>query len=107
MSRNSSKQLCEFSALINGLNWLRPNKMANCNICGEEATVYVDGHPLSPACDHKRDSVHALWEQVKLAKADHLALSNQFDQLNREVISGSHGIGTLIRYTRSSGLDRR
>jgi hypothetical protein len=81
--------------------------MANCNICGEEATVYVDGHPLSPACDHKRDSVHALWEQVKLAKADHLALSNQFDQLNREVVSGSHGIGTLIRYTRSSGLERR
>jgi len=81
--------------------------MANCNICGEEATVYVDGHPLCPACDHKRGSVNALWEQVKLAKADHLALSNQFDQLNREVDPDRTACGTLIRYSRSSGLDRR
>jgi hypothetical protein len=66
--------------------------MANCNICGEETTVYVDGQPLCPACDQKHDSVHALWEQVKLARADHLALSNQFDELNREVVSGSHGM---------------
>jgi len=90
ISRNRQKQSCEFSALLNGLNWLVPR--SHCSICREETKLDSDGQSLCPACDHKRHSVNALWEQVKLAKADHLALSNQFDQLNGEVVSGSHGM---------------